>query len=1204
MKTLPVKDAIRPRIKLDQLVALYKVMKNHGDRLNAEKIGELYEKLKNEELVISFAGHFSAGKSSMINYLLGADILPKSPIPTSANVVKISSGKGTARVYFRRHHPVEYQEPYDMDMIKEYSKDKDAIERIEISTAKELVRPGVSFVDTPGIDAADDADRIMTESSLHLVDVLYYVMDYNHVQSEVNLHFLRSLQQKEIPYYVIINQVDKHDEQEIPFEQFHTSVTDTFRQWGLQPSRIYYSSLFDPNAPHNEVEDIKTSVKQVMKKKDSFFHIEHSVKQVVADHKKELIKRYEDQLPEGENDAEMGELEEWESKLEETEAEAEQLEKAFQQEMQQTLKNAYLMPADLRETARLYLESQQSDFKIGLFNSKKKTQEERQARAERFIGALNKNAETAIQWKLRDKFARLVKEYGVNESNIDQTIQEITVAYRPGDAERLIKPGAKVTGDYLLNYTNDVGADIKSKFKQKFLKLLPSLRDAIVEKNRKTTEDLKQKIEKLKKQKHIEEEQHRLKKELDEQLHHLEAQLQAPATDREDWELIEGTLTSNQEFLQPDEVEEQQTISQNTPDREMTDISTERDDTLSVHDVLQDIEKTIQTINGLPGFQGHIDDLRSKQNRLTDRSFTIALFGAFSAGKSSFANALLGQQALPVSPNPTTAAVNRIRPVTKDHPHGTVTVKIKDHEAIKNDLLLMTKIFQPEDKKTEELLEWIEKEGIHRNNKLDSMYQSYLTAMLRGYSQIKDRIGNQVDITLDEFSAYVTDETKACYIESIDLYFDSSLTRQGITLVDTPGADSVNARHTNVAFDYIKHADAILYVTYYNHALSRADKDFLMQLGRVKEAFELDKMFFIVNAADLAADEEELSMVTNYVEEQLVELGIRFPRLFPVSSKRSLKEKQDGTKLNSQIREFEERFHQFISQDLQRLTIQSAAMDVYHAYRTLNHYVESLSLNEKERKARKEKLRSNMELINETINEWDTSLDETKIAQKVEKQIYYVLERLSIRFHDMFKEMFNPTTITESGRKAQEQLKQSLQKLLDYSGYELLQEVQAVSLRIESFLRTLEKESHDSLAKDLEKIDGTFFLPEAGEQEIETPSYKQAFSQLKPAEFKHILAGYNGTKAFFVKNEKEMMKDKIYQELEPYAQQYLDHNRTKMEKHYCTAWKNRVDHFKQTAKSYAEQHLNNHLEMMNAPVDLDRLKDKEKVLREISKKLN
>src|SRR5699024_2870401 len=169
--------------------SLYQMMIENKDKESAAKMLELYEKLEKKETMITFAGHFSAGKSSMINSLLNSDILPKSPIPTSANIVELSSGEGTARVYFNSQEPVEYKEPYDMEMIKEYSKDKDAIKRIEISTSGQIIPDGCKIMDTPGIDAADDADRLMTEASLHLVDVLFYVMDYNHVQSEVNLKF-------------------------------------------------------------------------------------------------------------------------------------------------------------------------------------------------------------------------------------------------------------------------------------------------------------------------------------------------------------------------------------------------------------------------------------------------------------------------------------------------------------------------------------------------------------------------------------------------------------------------------------------------------------------------------------------------------------------------------------------------------------------------------------------------------------------------------------------------------------------------------------------------------------------------------------------------------------------------------------------------------------------------------------------------------
>src|SRR5690625_7983016 len=126
-------------------------------------------------------------------------------------------------------------------MNKDYFMDKDTISRIEISTSEPLL-PANSFVlDAPGIDAADDADRLMTESSLHLVDVLYYVMDYNHVQSEVNLYFLKEIQAQGIPIYLIINQIDKHNEAEIPFIEFVHSVKQTIDQCKIKLECIYHT---------------------------------------------------------------------------------------------------------------------------------------------------------------------------------------------------------------------------------------------------------------------------------------------------------------------------------------------------------------------------------------------------------------------------------------------------------------------------------------------------------------------------------------------------------------------------------------------------------------------------------------------------------------------------------------------------------------------------------------------------------------------------------------------------------------------------------------------------------------------------------------------------------------------------------------------------------------------------------------------------
>ncbi len=1201
-----LKEKTGSNVKLHHLASLYQMMIENKDKESAAKMLELYEKLEKKETIITFAGHFSAGKSSMINSLLNSDILPKSPIPTSANIVELSSGEGTARVYFNSQEPVEYKEPYDMEMIKEYSKDKDAIKRIEISTSGQIIPDGCKIMDTPGIDAADDADRLMTEASLHLVDVLFYVMDYNHVQSEVNLKFLQSLQSQKIPFYVIINQIDKHDESELSFYEFDKSIKQTFDQWGLSPENIFYSSLFAPSMKQNELPEIKNTLFAIMgEEREAFTRVDQAVKNVMDAHKLFLKNKYDEKFSfqdmHADESLDITKIDSLKMEQKQMDADLLQLQDDFYHELRQTLKNAYLMPSDLRDKAADFLESRQSDFKIGFLNSRKKTELEKEERLQSFISALRETMEISIQWRLRDKFTALLSNHPENHRMLQDEIRHLAIEYTEEDLIKLIKPGAKLNGDFVLNYTNDVSADIKNKFRQKSRKLWEAISNSIQDRNEERRLELEKRINQLeqlrnKLQAKVEGEQ-----ELKEKTAAVDFQLDLEAANEAAWELIENEKIDRQQPLKV-VTDFYRTAPKSVKQEEKSDSAAEKENTDSppVDNVLHRIDKAIETVKELPGFQTIIHDLKRKQSRLTNRSYTIALFGAFSAGKSSFANALLGDKVLPVSPNPTTAAVNRINPVNDRYAHGTVVVKLKSKETLLHDLQEITKKFSPSIREFEELLDWASSNRIYQHEQLNHLYQSYLRALINGYQNAKENIGNKISINLETFSEYVTDETKACYIESIDLYYDCSVTRQGISLVDTPGADSVNARHTNTAFDYIKHADAILYVTYYNHALSRADKDFLMQLGRVKEAFEMDKMFFVINAADLANDERELQLVSNYVEEQLVQLGVRFPRLYPVSSKQSLHNKLEGKRLNRQMEEFEKAFFHFIHYDITALTVNAAIWDLQRLYTRTRNYLHSLNMDQEEKEALKVSLTAKKVRLNKTIAGIKTNVYETQINQKIEKQLFYVIERLSIRFHDMFKEMFNPATITESGKQGQSQLQTSMGNLIDYTAFELLQELQAVSLRVESEMGTLAKNLYHALSEQCLKIDDSLTLAEFEMSGLETPVYLKEF----PADvrsFNKILSNFRGTKAFFAKNEKEIMKEALYEKLKPLAEGYMRENKLIMQSGYHEQWKNLVENMKAEVKENANNHIDHYIEMLSKPVDLATVKEKEQVLKKILK---
>ncbi len=60
------------------------------------------------------------------------------------------------------------------------------------------------------------------------------------------------------------------------------------------------------------------------------------------------------------------------------------------------------------------------------------------------------------------------------------------------------------------------------------------------------------------------------------------------------------------------------------------------------------MKKAETILEPLPALK-HVQQEVIERRRVETKQFTVALFGAFSAGKSSFANALLGEKVLPVS---------------------------------------------------------------------------------------------------------------------------------------------------------------------------------------------------------------------------------------------------------------------------------------------------------------------------------------------------------------------------------------------------------------------------------------------------------------------------------------------------------------------------------------------------------------------------
>src|SRR5690606_27270136 len=204
---------------------------------------------------------------------------------------------------------------------------------------------------------------------------------------------------------------------------------------------------------------------------------------------------------------------------------------------------------------------------------------------------------------------------------------------------------------------------------------------------------------------------------------------------------------------------------------------------LNVDKVTEKALKTAHIIKDVQGFKEVSSFLTKKVERLQKRDFTIALFGAFSAGKSSFSNALMGERVLPVSPNPTTAAINKIRPVTPEHPHETADVHLKTEAQPLDDIqgsyaaigLQVSSLKEAYDRAEEGLAVPLTDERLN-------VHKSFIRAFSEGYETFLTKLGTTLRVNRHDFEKYVAQENRSCFVDNIDFYFDSPLTRMGVTL--------------------------------------------------------------------------------------------------------------------------------------------------------------------------------------------------------------------------------------------------------------------------------------------------------------------------------------------------------------------------------------------------------------------------------------
>jgi GTPase SAR1 family protein len=344
-------------------------------------------------------------------------------------------------------------------------------------------------------------------------------------------------------------------------------------------------------------------------------------------------------------------------------------------------------------------------------------------------------------------------------------------------------------------------------------------------------------------------------------------------------------------------------------------------------DMVDELHRVIDGI-GHRSLVTTIDELR---DRVASDTFRVLVAGEFNAGKSTTINAMLGQLVLPSGATPTTAVLSVVR--------------------------------------------WGDEA------------RAYLYETDRESGTGLNSTPLPIDVT--ELGAYVTVGASDGTVNKwglAEIYWPLEFCRRGVEIVDSPGLND-SAEHSQITFDYVNKADAVVFVFSALQALTETERRVVDQQLRL---FSHDNMFCLVNRINQVEEADEAAAVVNDLRTRLKEYwAVGENRVFFVNSKGALRGRADGQPAlveASGMLAFERSLEQFLATERGRVKIVPSAIQVQEITSAARLYIDdALTLLDKDvaelnaeyerQRGPLESLRKERELINRTI---EHHLDETR----------------------------------------------------------------------------------------------------------------------------------------------------------------------------------------------------------------------------------
>ncbi|MGP8244891.1 MAG: dynamin family protein [Bryobacteraceae bacterium] len=191
--------------------ALERAINQHGLVEFRPALATIVERLETDTFEIAVFGRVSSGKSSLLNHIVGQDLLPVGVNPVTAVPTRLAYGpEPRATAWFADRKP----EQFGMERLAEFVTERHNpanlrhVTRIVVELPAQRLREGVVYVDTPGLGSLATSGAAETRAYLPRCDLGVVLIDAGSTLTGDDLATIQTLYDAGIPASVLLSKAD------------------------------------------------------------------------------------------------------------------------------------------------------------------------------------------------------------------------------------------------------------------------------------------------------------------------------------------------------------------------------------------------------------------------------------------------------------------------------------------------------------------------------------------------------------------------------------------------------------------------------------------------------------------------------------------------------------------------------------------------------------------------------------------------------------------------------------------------------------------------------------------------------------------------------------------------------------------------------------------------------------------------------------